>query len=212
MLADLDHFGKNYKEEEERQSRQKPWMLTWPQVKLVALAGVGFFLDAYDLYVVLLTTLDVIIFLSFIFIYSALSSIVRIVSICPTQVAITDFRIFTEVTPLLAVVYFPTNGLPNQMQDLVKAGANIGPSIFGRVFSLYQVFKKKQVASLVNFFSVSLVINSVVRSSMERNSSLSSSPPSSRSRSRPISAVIKSSYGSLSAVSSSVSVSVVIIL
>jgi MFS transporter, PHS family, inorganic phosphate transporter len=49
MLADLDHFGKNYKEEEERQSRQKPWMLTWPQVKLVALAGVGFFLDAYDL-------------------------------------------------------------------------------------------------------------------------------------------------------------------
>jgi len=52
MLADMDHFGKNYKEEEERQSKQKPWMLTWPQVKLVALAGVGFFLDAYDLYVV----------------------------------------------------------------------------------------------------------------------------------------------------------------
>jgi MFS transporter, PHS family, inorganic phosphate transporter len=49
MLADLDHFGKNYREEEERQRQQKPWMLTWPQVKLVALAGVGFFLDAYDL-------------------------------------------------------------------------------------------------------------------------------------------------------------------
>jgi PHS family inorganic phosphate transporter-like MFS transporter len=49
MLADLDHFGKNYREEEERQKQQKPWMLTWPQVKLVMLAGVGFFLDAYDL-------------------------------------------------------------------------------------------------------------------------------------------------------------------
>jgi len=49
MLEDLDHFGKNYREEEERQKQRKPWMLTWPQVKLVALAGVGFFLDAYDL-------------------------------------------------------------------------------------------------------------------------------------------------------------------
>ena len=35
----------------------------------------------------------------------------------------------TEVTPLLAVVYFPQTGLPNQMQDLVKAGANIGSSL-----------------------------------------------------------------------------------
>jgi PHS family inorganic phosphate transporter-like MFS transporter len=49
MLADLDHFGKNYREEEELQRKRKPWMLTWPQVKLVGLAGVGFFLDAYDL-------------------------------------------------------------------------------------------------------------------------------------------------------------------
>lgn len=84
MLADLDHFGKNYREEEELQRKRKPWMLTWPQVKLVGLAGVGFFLDAYDLFII------------------------------------------NQVTPLLAVVYFPTTGLPNQMQDLVKAGANIG--------------------------------------------------------------------------------------
>jgi MFS transporter, PHS family, inorganic phosphate transporter len=49
MLADLDHFGKNYRQDEEAQRNRKPWMLTWPQVKLVLLAGVGFFLDAYDL-------------------------------------------------------------------------------------------------------------------------------------------------------------------
>jgi len=52
MLADLDHFGKNYKEEEERQRNKKPWQLTWPQIKLVMLAGVGFFLDAYDLFII----------------------------------------------------------------------------------------------------------------------------------------------------------------
>uniref|UniRef100_UPI003B642BC1 Phosphate transporter n=1 Tax=Serendipita indica TaxID=65672 RepID=UPI003B642BC1 len=52
MLADLDHFGKNYKHDEEAQRNQKPWMLTWPQIKLVLLAGVGFFLDAYDLFII----------------------------------------------------------------------------------------------------------------------------------------------------------------
>jgi PHS family inorganic phosphate transporter-like MFS transporter len=52
MLADLDHFGKNYKEEEEAQRNKKPWQLTWPQIKLVMLAGVGFFLDAYDLFII----------------------------------------------------------------------------------------------------------------------------------------------------------------
>lgn len=49
MLADLDHFGKDYAKEEEAQRNKKPWQLTWPQIKLVLLAGVGFFLDAYDL-------------------------------------------------------------------------------------------------------------------------------------------------------------------
>lgn len=83
-MLDLDHFGKNYKQEEEAQRNKKPWQLTWPQWKLVGLAGVGFFLDAYDLFII------------------------------------------NQVTPLLAVVYFPDTGLPNQMQDLVKAGANIG--------------------------------------------------------------------------------------
>jgi PHS family inorganic phosphate transporter-like MFS transporter len=52
MLADLDHFGKNYKEEEAAQRNKKPWQLTGPQIKLVLLAGVGFFLDAYDLFII----------------------------------------------------------------------------------------------------------------------------------------------------------------
>jgi MFS family permease len=30
---------------------------------------------------------------------------------------------------MLAAVYYPDTGLPNQMQDLIKAGANIGESI-----------------------------------------------------------------------------------
>ncbi|PVG01124.1 phosphate transporter [Serendipita vermifera] len=84
MLADLDHFGKNYRQDEEAQRDRKPWMLTWPQIKLVGLAGVGFFLDAYDLFII------------------------------------------NQVAPMLAVVYYPKTGLPNQMQDLIKAGANIG--------------------------------------------------------------------------------------
>ncbi|KAG8829314.1 hypothetical protein FRC20_008683, partial [Serendipita sp. 405] len=52
MLGDLDHFDKDYHKNEEAQRRRKPWMLTWPQVKLVLLAGVGFFLDAYDLFII----------------------------------------------------------------------------------------------------------------------------------------------------------------
>jgi hypothetical protein len=32
----------------------------------------------------------------------------------------------TEVTPMLAAVYYPKSGLPNRWQDLIKAGANIG--------------------------------------------------------------------------------------
>jgi MFS transporter, PHS family, inorganic phosphate transporter len=54
MLVDSDHFGQNYERDEAAQRERKPWMLTWPQVKLVGLAGVGFFLDAYDLFVFLI--------------------------------------------------------------------------------------------------------------------------------------------------------------
>ncbi|CCA74169.1 probable PHO84-Inorganic phosphate permease [Serendipita indica DSM 11827] len=52
MLADLDHFGKNYEHNQESQKAKKPWMLSWPQVKLVGLAGTGFFVDAYDLFII----------------------------------------------------------------------------------------------------------------------------------------------------------------
>ncbi|KAF5311211.1 hypothetical protein D9611_013008 [Ephemerocybe angulata] len=39
-------------EEDERESTGQPWMLTGTEAKLLGIAGVGFFLDAYDLFII----------------------------------------------------------------------------------------------------------------------------------------------------------------
>lgn len=35
-----------------------PFYLTWPEVRLLSIAGVGFFVDAYDLFIINVRTCD----------------------------------------------------------------------------------------------------------------------------------------------------------
>ncbi|GJF00371.1 inorganic phosphate transporter [Phanerochaete sordida] len=50
--ADPDAHYKSRLEDLELEDTRPPFVLTWPEVKLLGIAGVGFFLDAYDLFII----------------------------------------------------------------------------------------------------------------------------------------------------------------
>ncbi|KAL5526257.1 hypothetical protein ACEPAF_7980 [Sanghuangporus sanghuang] len=47
-----DHVRSGLEEYERNAEERPPWMLTLPEIKLLGIAGVGFFLDAYDLFII----------------------------------------------------------------------------------------------------------------------------------------------------------------